>query len=141
MLDLIIDLIFTYFKCNNRKYLWLDSTNVYHHCHFSAALLLQSLLSHYKFLVYIFFKLAFILSYGIIKSKSESAQQIWVDLDHHFAFRPLVMEILQPSQIFMLHSSVMSAFTLEWLLWYQSFCHVGRLEQKAHTYIKSSLKS
>jgi len=32
----------------------------------------------------------------------------------------------------MLRSSIMSAFT-EWLLPYQSFCHVGKLEQKAHT--------
>lgn len=52
MLALKIDLIFEYVKCNKRNFLPLDSTKVFHH--FSAALLLQSLLFHYKLLVSFF---------------------------------------------------------------------------------------
>lgn len=56
MLDLKIDLIFEYVKCSNRNCLPLDITKIFHH--FSAAVLLQSLLFQHKLLI-VFLKIAF----------------------------------------------------------------------------------
>lgn len=67
MLNLKTDLIFEYVKCNNRNYLPLDSTKVFHH--FSDAVLFQIFLFHYKLLLS-FFKVTFkFFSIRIMKNK------------------------------------------------------------------------